>query len=288
MNKATVQRFAIVLLSIIVAIGFGVVTLGQPVASFTAHAGGQSSKGLPVAFDASGSQDTSSPIVAYQWVFGDGFTGSGETVTHNYGTPGDYAVTLMLFDKDNKSGSTTVTIHVASDGAVTLPGSSNPATAATQSSTQTPSAAVQRANLPVGIKVGDVAPEFTLHTPSGKAVSLSDFLGHVVILDFWRSTCPACQSALPNLESIYEKYKDNGLEVVSVSLDPSAQNGQTYLTHNGYTGFVDLWNEPTQNPVYQVYGVTSIPYAYVIDQHGVIRYKGSLEQLISSDIQPWL
>jgi peroxiredoxin len=288
LNKATVQRFGIVLLSIIAAIGLGAVALGQPIASFTAHAGAQSSSGLSVVLDASGSQDASAPIVAYQWLFGDGFTGSGETVTHSYSAAGNYAVTLMLFDKQGKSGSTTVTIHVASDGTVTTPGSSSSAPPATQGATQTPTVTAQRANLPVGIKVGDVAPEFTLHDPSGKAVSLSDFLGHVVILDFWRSTCPACQSALPNLESIYEKYKDKGLEVVSISLDPSAQNGQTYLSHNGYTGFVDLWNAPTQNPVYKVYGVTSIPFAYVIDQHGVIRYKGSLERLTDTDIQPWL
>ncbi len=290
MNKATRKQLGIVLLSVIATIGLGVIASGQPIASFSATTAPQGTKGLGVVLDASASQDTSGQIVSYQWVFGDGFTGSGKTVTHSYAGPGDYEVTLMLFDNQGKSGSTVTTIRVDADGTVTLPGapSETGTTTPAGGSTQNPAVTAVRANLPVGTKVGQVAPDFTLHDSSGKAVHLSDFLGHVVILDFWRSTCPACQSALPNLESLYKSYQDKGLKVVSISLDASPKDGQTYLSHNGYSGFVELWNEPAGSPVYEVYGVTSIPFTYVIDRHGVIRFKGALERLTAADIEPWL
>jgi len=287
-DKATHRQLGILILSFIAVAGLALGASAQPIASFSAVPASQGTP-LGVAFDASASQaPTGGQIVSYQWAFGDGFTGSGEKVTHSYASPGDYAVTLMLFDNQGKTGSTTVTIHVDADGAVSGATQEPPAATPSGGSTQTPTVTVQRANLPVGIKVGEVAPDFTLHDPNGKAVRLSDYLGRVVILDFWRSTCPACQSALPDLESLLERYQDKGLVVLSISLDASRQDGQTYLSHNGFSNFVELWNEPAQEPVYKMYGVGSIPFSYVIDVHGVIRYKGSLEQLTAADIQPWL
>jgi len=289
LDKPTPRFLGIMTLSFIVLLGLGVAASAQPVARFSAAPASQGTPPLGVAFDASASQAApGGEIVSYQWAFGDGFTGSGKTITHSYAGAGDYAVTLMLFDKQGTSGSSTVTIHVEADGSVTGTSSESAAVAPSGGSTQTPAVTAQRANLPVGINVGQVAPDFTLHDRTGKAVRLSDYLGHVVILDFWRSTCPACQSALPGLESLLERYKDQGLVVLSISLDTSAQDGQVYLSHNGFTDFVELWNEPAQEPVYKTYGVGSIPFSYVIDAHGVIRFKGSLERLSASDIQPWL
>ena len=61
--------------------------------------------------------------------------------------------------------------------------------------------------------------DFTLPDPEGRPVSLSDYNGQVVLLDFWASWCAPCREENPNLVRLYDTYNDEGFEIVSVSLD---------------------------------------------------------------------
>jgi thiol-disulfide isomerase/thioredoxin len=67
-----------------------------------------------------------------------------------------------------------------------------------------------------------VAPGFTLQDLNGKSVSLSDYRGKVVVLEFWATWCPPCRAAIPGLETLYTKYKNQGLVILAVSMDNSA------------------------------------------------------------------
>lgn len=69
------------------------------------------------------------------------------------------------------------------------------------------------------IKVGMPAPEISMKSPDGKNYSLSDLKGKVVLLDFWASWCGPCRKANPHVVEMYNKYKDKGFTVFSVSLD---------------------------------------------------------------------
>jgi peroxiredoxin len=69
------------------------------------------------------------------------------------------------------------------------------------------------------IQVGMPAPEISLPNPDGKKMALSDLKGKVVLLDFWASWCGPCRRANPHVVEIYNKYKDKGFTVYSVSLD---------------------------------------------------------------------
>jgi cytochrome c biogenesis protein CcmG, thiol:disulfide interchange protein DsbE len=66
-----------------------------------------------------------------------------------------------------------------------------------------------------------LAPDFSLQDLSGKTVSLKDYRGKFVLLDFWGTFCPPCRMTIPELIDLQTKYKDKGLVVLGVSLDES-------------------------------------------------------------------
>lgn len=69
------------------------------------------------------------------------------------------------------------------------------------------------------IEPGRPAPEFTLAQRDGSSVSLSDFRGKVVVLDFWASWCRPCRASFPWVREFYEEYREKGVEVIGVSID---------------------------------------------------------------------
>lgn len=64
-----------------------------------------------------------------------------------------------------------------------------------------------------------VAPDFTLQDLSGNTVSLSDFKGKVVLIDFFATWCPPCRASVPAIERLHTNYIDKGLVVLAISLD---------------------------------------------------------------------
>ncbi len=128
-------------------------------------------------------------------------------------------------------------------------------------------------SVPVGINVGDRAPNFTLQSLDGKTVSLDQFRGHIVILDFWASWCTPCRMSMPTLHKYYEDFKSRGVVMLGVSLDHTAAAARDYLASNGYTDLIALWGSQSDvQAVAQEYGVYGIPHTFVIDKQGIIRF----------------
>lgn len=258
----------LIILSVIGWLGFA---NEKPIARFTAATAPEEAGNMTILLDATTSQDPDGQISSYQWLFGDGYTGSGIIKTHTYQAPGDYQVTLMLFDNEGGGGSAVATITVPIIGGTT-----------------TASPAV-RANVPEGTAIGQAAPEFTLRNLDGEEVRLSDFLGSVVILDFWRSTCPACREAMPYLDILRKQYHERGLMVITISLDSTAQAPARFFLNNGYSDLIKLWDEKSDNwRMADLYDVPTIPYTFLIDRQGVIHYKGYLNYLRKADIESLL
>jgi peroxiredoxin len=78
-------------------------------------------------------------------------------------------------------------------------------------------------------EVSGPAPAFTLTTLDGKKVSLSDYKGQVVMINFWASWCGPCRQEMPLLNEIYTSYKKAGFVLLGVSVDESADDAKGFL-----------------------------------------------------------
>ncbi|MFC2079508.1 TlpA family protein disulfide reductase [Candidatus Bipolaricaulota bacterium] len=131
-----------------------------------------------------------------------------------------------------------------------------------------------QSEVPVGNRIGQRAPDFQLRSLAGETVSLSGFLGKVVILDFWASWCGPCRLTMPGLEEIAQSLSPDVI-LLGVSLDRTEGNASNYLTTNSFDTMIALYESyASALAVFRAYGDGGIPKTYVIDREGVIRYVG--------------
>jgi peroxiredoxin len=118
---------------------------------------------------------------------------------------------------------------------------------------------------------GNKPPDFELSTIQGDTVRLSDHLGKdVVLIDFWATFCDPCMAAMPHLDSLYKKHKDEGFVVLGVSIDgpDSVAQVKSTVTKLGVT-FPILLDQETR--VVALYNPkTSAPYSVLIGRDGGI------------------
>ncbi len=115
---------------------------------------------------------------------------------------------------------------------------------------------------------GHPAPDFTLQTLDGEALSLSDLRGKAVVLNFWATWCPPCQAEMPELQAAHEAYSRGGLVVLGVNQAENRATVQAFLDERQLTFPVVL---DSQYEVSQLYQVNSLPTTFFIDRDGVIR-----------------
>ena len=124
-----------------------------------------------------------------------------------------------------------------------------------------------------GTAIGYPATDFTQKTPKGKEISLSSLKGQVVLVDFWASWCRPCMAAMPELKTMYGKYKSQGFEILGVSLDKDSTRWARTIEIQklNWLQISDLgsWS----NKAAQLYGVRSIPATFLIDKKGNIAAK---------------
>jgi thiol-disulfide isomerase/thioredoxin len=113
-------------------------------------------------------------------------------------------------------------------------------------------------------------------------MKLSDLKGKVVVLQFWASWCPYCREDNPELVALYNKYKDKGLEIYSVSLDTDKNKWKDAIKKDGLAWpnhVSDL--KKFDSSAAKTYVIDRTPYLFLIDKEGIIRvsnFKSSLEK----------
>ena len=119
------------------------------------------------------------------------------------------------------------------------------------------------------LQAGHPAPEFTLHDLDGQPVSLSQFKGQVVLLDFWASWCGPCIIDLPDLRKIKEKTAALPLVVLNLSLDEDEAAWREAIDKHGIEG-VHVRADGFGSDVAKSYQVNALPSYYLVDSQGLI------------------
>jgi cytochrome c biogenesis protein CcmG/thiol:disulfide interchange protein DsbE len=116
-------------------------------------------------------------------------------------------------------------------------------------------------------KVGSPAQDFTATTVDGKQVSLSSYKGHPVWLTFGASWCAACQAEAPDIEAAYQKFKAQGVVVLSVSISEDSATVKEYGDRVGLT-YPKIADPDTR--IASAYRVSGIPAHFFIGASGVL------------------
>ncbi len=119
--------------------------------------------------------------------------------------------------------------------------------------------------------VGKKAIDFNVKDLNGNDLSLEQYRGNVILLDFWAVWCAPCIAEMPNVKQVYDKYKDQNFQIIGISLDQSRDKLVGYLEKEGITWPQVFDGNGWQNRVAQMYGISAIPHMYLIDGEGVIR-----------------
>src|ERR1044072_6624744 len=114
------------------------------------------------------------------------------------------------------------------------------------------------------------APGFTLKSREGKTVSLADYKGQVVMVNFWATWCGPCRQEMPLLEQIYEKYHSLGFTLLCVNVEDYPQGAAKWLKDTGPVTFPVLFHP--KNEISKLYKVQTMPTTVLVARDGTMRF----------------
>jgi cytochrome c biogenesis protein CcmG/thiol:disulfide interchange protein DsbE len=120
---------------------------------------------------------------------------------------------------------------------------------------------------PVGVTVGRRAPELELENLEGEQVRLSDLRGQPVMVNFWAVWCGFCRIELPEMQEVYEAYRDQGFIILAVDVQERRSEVKPFVDELGLTFPVLL---DSRGEVSRSYRIRGLPTSYFVDQDGVI------------------
>jgi peroxiredoxin len=113
------------------------------------------------------------------------------------------------------------------------------------------------------VVAGDDAPEFSVRADNGRTVSLSNFGGKVLVLNFWASWCPPCVQETPSLSQFAAEYANKGVVVLGISVDKDEKAYRAFLQK-----FHPAFLTTRELSVHEDFGTFMYPETYIIDSHG--------------------
>jgi thiol-disulfide isomerase/thioredoxin len=137
-----------------------------------------------------------------------------------------------------------------------------------------------------GLTVGNKAPNIELQNWNGDTLNLKSLQGKYVLVDFWASWCPPCRAENPNVVKLYERYKNKGFEVFSVSLDEDENAwknavAKDKLSWQYHVSDLNGW----QSATVKLYKIEAIPTTYLLDKSGKIIAKNLRGEALSQKLE---
>lgn len=115
------------------------------------------------------------------------------------------------------------------------------------------------------IAVGELAPDFTLKNLSGEEVSLSDYRGKIVMINFWATWCKWCDIEMPDMQKLSSENDD--LVVLAVDVEEGIEEVKAYIEKGGYDFEVVL---DSNGDISKTYLVNGLPNSYFVDKEGIL------------------
>jgi peroxiredoxin len=123
------------------------------------------------------------------------------------------------------------------------------------------------AAIEVGAEIGKRAPDFTLPTLDGKELSLNQFRGKKVMVNFWKSSCGACADEMPDIQAIYDRWSRDDLEILAVNMGERKAFVQSFVDSQGLTFPVLLDIDEAASGIYQI---NETPSTIFINAEGIV------------------
>jgi cytochrome c biogenesis protein CcmG/thiol:disulfide interchange protein DsbE len=134
-----------------------------------------------------------------------------------------------------------------------------------------------------------LAPDFTLAGVEDSKITLSDFRGHYVLLNFWATWCPPCQAEMPELQAYYRDYRTQGFILLGVDVQEDAATVSAFLQKNGFDFPVAL---DMTGMVHAQYGGSALPLSFLIGPNGELikawRPGAITRSMLEHDVTPLL
>lgn len=130
------------------------------------------------------------------------------------------------------------------------------------------------------------APKFDVANIEGGRISLDDYKGRVVYVDFWASWCGPCRKSFPFMQELQQEYDDEGLTVIAINMDQNSDDAHRFLEENPAAFLIG--RDPAGRVAKQ-FGVMTMPSSFIVDRDGMIQevhmgFKPSTKKKITSKI----
>jgi len=121
---------------------------------------------------------------------------------------------------------------------------------------------------------GKLFPDFNVTNMAGNPLSVAQYRGKVVLIDFWATWCPPCRRELPNVVAIYQKYHPQGFEIIGVTLDDDQTSVANFIKDSNMPWPEHFEGTGWDNTLVAKYGVSAIPDNILVDAQGHILGRG--------------
>ena len=125
------------------------------------------------------------------------------------------------------------------------------------------------------IPLGSIAPDFIVTDTSGTIIKLSDFKNEYLLIDFWASWCGPCRANNPSIKKIYQKYRNNGLKILSISIDKDSADWKNAIRKDGMNWIQAADLSGPKSKIAIEYDTEAIPLYILLDRNKRIILKST-------------